>query len=146
MNEGKITTHSTAASEADSYCEFALEDTFDQLQSELNALKDILDFRDIHVDNTVRVVSDDLLEPLYKPGDYVGGTKCFREKINHAINTNCIVETKKGQICIGLLRKGSKDSLYCLTSACESSDEVQIFQDAELSWASPITWHLKQAG
>ena len=112
----------------------------------MDALREILNFREIHKDNTVRVVVDDILCPTYEPGDYVGGRRCYDQTIPQAVNNNCIVETKTGLICIGFLKKGSRQDQYTLIPSKDTPEKDHIIEDTELTWATPITWHLKHAG
>ena len=121
-----------------------LDETFIKLQNELDALREILNFREIHKDNTVRVVVDDILCPTYEPGDYVGGRRCYDQTIPQAVNNNCIVETEDGATYVRRVTKGRKNGTFNLSCINPTTKlpEYTIFS-VNLKSAAPILWHRK---
>ncbi len=98
-------------------------------------------FHELH-DHAVSLrVSDDGMEPVLLEGDYVAGTKLFKNDIKKAIGKDCIVMTEDGELLARRLVASDIPGLYDLQ--CRNFDskvKPLAIYNVGLIFAAPIVW------
>lgn len=103
---------------------------------------EISTFCNLHQNSIYLEVTDDGMEPFYKPRDYVAGVRYYDDNILEAVGKNCIIETQTGESYIRQLRPGKKAGHYnliCLNT--QTTAENLAIYDVEVVYAAPIIWH-----
>jgi len=81
----------------------------------------------------IHLIADEKLQPLYKPGDYVGGVLLPLEEFPGSVNKVCIVETDAGDSFVGTVAPGIKPGQYSLKS---------LSTDLTLCKIAPVELHV----
>lgn len=119
-----------------------------ELPSELNEdiciLREVETFKAINPNPIVVIISDDGMEPLYCPGDFVGGNVKSNEYIDRLIGENCIIETMQGDVIARKLLKGSKNKLYNLACINITTQQQPLIPDIKIKSAARIVFHRKK--
>lgn len=76
------------------------------------------------------------MEPVYRNGDVLIGTKRSGQDSRHLIGTDCIIETMLGKRYIKFVAKGSMRGRYNLKSYNPAHDDIR---DVQINWAAPIS-------
>ncbi|MBA2652578.1 MAG: hypothetical protein H0U73_09980 [Tatlockia sp.] len=111
---------------------------------EISMIKDANVFKESHSNAVLMIVSNDDMRPFYWPGDYVGGRMRFNEKIESAINKDCIVYLKNGERFFRRLIKNTSGG-YNLT--CLNPNEITtepVLYDVDIESVAPVIWHRKK--
>lgn len=118
-----------------------LDEVVDNLFVSEQAIQKEIDFFKTNNPNAVVImVSDDAMEPEYKPGDFIGGIKFIdRDKKSECVGYDCIAETTEGIFFRRLIKSEDKYLLACNNNRTSVSDPV-ISADSILSIA-PVIWH-----
>jgi len=108
-------------------------------------IEELMAFRALNKHAINFMVDDDAMLPHYQEGDYVAGTKRFKEKIKSLVGYNCIVQVNDGRIVMRNLQHGPRDGSFNLvpTNLQAKAKNAVIF-DVELASAAPIVWHRRK--
>lgn len=88
---------------------------------------------------TVVMVSDDAMEPIYKTGDYVGGSRLPDNKVETALGHDCIVEVTEG---IFFRRFIKRKQGYALTATNPMTSNVEpVLYVEKIISVAPVCWH-----
>src|SRR3990167_3633893 len=71
-------------------------------------------FKERYVEAMVFEVTDDSMIPYYRPGDFVGGIRCYAKDIPHLITKDAIVETQDGRTYFRRLGRSTIPGRYNL--------------------------------
>lgn len=107
-------------------------------------LVEIACFQKFNPSSVVMRVTDEMMAPLYKRDDYVGGIKISLPLAASAYKEPCIVELKDGTMLIRTLYPGKNKDLFnltCLNPADPSKNPFYL--DVELQGIYQIVWHRK---
>lgn len=87
---------------------------------------------------------DNSMEPAYRSGDYMAGTRLYQDDLDKAIGQDCIVQNDQGHIIVRRVEKGTQAGYYRLVAynptqltAEEEAVEQRLFS------AAPIVWHYR---
>lgn len=108
---------------------------------ELSMVRDANLFKESHATAVVMIVSNDDMRPEYWPGDYIGGRMRSAEKLDTAVNKDCIVYLKNGGRYFRRLIKNSSGG-YNLT--CLNPNEVTsepVLYNVAIETVAPVIWH-----
>jgi transcriptional regulator with XRE-family HTH domain len=109
-------------------------------------LKELNTFRQLNRDVLDMIIVDDGMNPFYQKGDRVAGKRYFGEAaVEAAIDRDCIVETKSGEILCRRVRKGRSESsinLQCLYT--DTTVKTPFLYDVDILSAAPVIWHRKE--
>jgi len=108
-------------------------------------LKELNTFRQLNRDVLDMLIIDDGMNPFYHKGDRVAGKRYFGEEaIKEAIDRDCIVETKSGEILCRRVRKGqSKNSFNLQCVHIDTTVKTPFLYDVDILSAAPVIWHRK---
>lgn len=115
----------------------------EEIAHEIEILKEVNNFRETNDDAEVRMVQDELMLPLYAPGDYVGGFKLIKSDFHHALDNHCIIETKTGEILIRTLEKANDSENFVFNSFNHNTQSKTNFSASKIQSIIPIVWHRK---
>lgn len=87
----------------------------------------------------VAIESDDM-QPTYRRGDILAGTRALGRNMDNLIGCDCIVETAAGERYIKILHRGSVRGAYTLRSL---DPRIQDEENVRLAWAAPIQMILR---
>lgn len=76
------------------------------------------------------------MEPVYRDGDILIGTKRFGADARALIGTDCIIETSLGKRYVKFIAKGSARGRFNLKSYNPAHEDIR---DVQINWAAPIT-------
>jgi DNA-binding transcriptional regulator YiaG len=109
-------------------------------------LKEVQFFLDTNPNSIVTLVTNDLMSPFYKIGDYVGGYKRSEGEIKNFINVNCIIESTTGIKLICRFLPTDKSKLYRIIYLNEPNQDDIITEDRliYIQNAAPIVWHRRK--
>jgi len=111
---------------------------------ELSMLRDANAFKENHSNAVIMIVSNDDMRPVYWPGDYIGGKMRFAEKIETAVNKDCIVYLKNGE---RFFKRLIKNSLGGYNLTCLNPNEVTsepVLYNVEIESVAPVIWHRRK--
>lgn len=77
------------------------------------------------------------MQPVYRDGDSVIGTRLRSQSLTKAIGKDCIIMTAKGEGYLKILRRGSKAGLFTLRSYNPAYDDIE---DVRINWVAPVKW------
>lgn len=109
-------------------------------KEEQKIIEELLAFKNHYKNTADLVVSDDGMNPLYLPGDYVAGIKRFKNDIETIVGFNCIVRLEDGTMLLRRLRKGSKPSLHSLFCINNETSSEPNLNNVALVSAAPVIW------
>lgn len=117
------------------------EECLDYQDDEICMIRDAHLFEKSYTNAIIMMVSSNEMSPVYTPGDYIGGKLRYGEDVDMAINKNCIVRLKNGDLIFRRLIKNQKKgyNLVCLNPS-EITEEPVLFQ-VEIEAAAPVIWH-----
>lgn len=101
-------------------------------------------FQKYNSSSAVLRVTDEMMAPLYKRDDYVGGVKISLSFASSAHKEPCIVVLKDGTQLIRILHPGKKKDLFnlnCLNPTDPSKNPFYV--DVDLKEIYQIVWHRK---
>ena len=108
-------------------------------------MEELMIFKKLNKDSIDFIVHDDAMLPHYQPGDYVAGTKRFKDKIKALIGYDCVVQTSDGQILMRNLQCGPRDDSFNLVPTnLQAKTKNTIIYDVKLASAAPIIWHRRR--
>lgn len=101
-------------------------------------------FKKNHQQALEHTVHDDAMEPFYQCGDVVIGSRYIGSDIDKLIERECIVFTKKGEVLLRHLKKGSLPNTYTLVTINPRTSVLEYAQhDVELMSAAPVMLIIK---
>ena len=106
-------------------------------------IKDIESFKKNNSQAIVRLISDDLMLPLYPPDAYVGGCKIFGNDIARLVGTNCIIKTEDGDEIVRRIQWKNKD-FYLLIGINLDLKENNV-KMKKIEYAAEIIWVRKRS-
>ena len=114
-------------------------------EAETNIItKEILLFRQHHENSIDIVVSDDTMQPNWKPGDYIAGVKRFQEDINDTIGKYCIVQTQEFGNLLRKVMPGDDPSLFNLTIInYMTKAKKPVLYNVPIISSAPVIWTRK---
>jgi len=118
------------------------------LSEETAIYQELQTFKKHNPNPIIITVSDDGMEPHYRTGDYVGGTRLFTaESIAPYLGQVCIVELSDHTILPRHIHPGRKPNTYTLSCTNHQSrgTSLNIFDTTIIS-AAPILWHRRKLG
>ena len=80
------------------------------------------------------------MQPSYRMGDVLIGTKMIGRHLDNLIGRDCICETLEGERYVKFLARGVKPGTFNLRSPDPSVKDVE---DVKLAWAAPIEMILR---
>lgn len=103
-------------------------------------IQDIESFKRNNVDPIVAIITDNSMSPKFNRGDYVGGSRVYKNAIENLIGCLCIVGLKEKT----LIRRitATKKSKYTLCSI--NQDPIitdPVITEVEIIYAAEIVWH-----
>jgi hypothetical protein len=104
---------------------------------EESILRDLQAFKDNNIDPVLLMVVDTAMAPLFKKGEYVGGSKKVGFEIQSMIHCDCIVETSSGLLLrrLGQHLGGDVYLLIALNQDAQYvSAPVAVLSAAEVVW------------
>ena len=116
------------------------------LQEEQAIYQELQTFKTHNPNPIIITISDDTMEPQFREGDYVAGTRLTRpEDIQKHLGEPCIVELSDHTIIARHLHGDSK--LGCYTLSCTNFRSKQApltISNAQIISAAPILWHRRK--
>ena len=113
-------------------------------QSMQNLSKMLNTFRAHNPDFIDLVVQDDLMMPMYAPGEYVAGNRKYLNDIESAASNVCIVQTAEHGHLLRYLKLGDEINLYHLVSINHESQISQAtLYNVEIISAAPVIWRYR---
>tara|TARA_Y200000002_G_scaffold382836_1_gene401574 strand:- start:8259 stop:8972 length:714 start_codon:yes stop_codon:yes gene_type:complete len=106
--------------------------------------KELLYFRQGN-DNAIDfIVKDESMAPVYMPGDYVCGSRFYRDDIAKLENDIAIVQTLEHGTLLRMIKPGDQIGLYHLYSLnVHGVYSNQMSLNVEILSAAPVKWHRK---
>lgn len=86
-------------------------------------------------DLAVVQVDTNEMQPVYRSGDVLAGTKAIGKNLDNLIGRDCIVETTTGEKYIKFLSRGQSANTFTLRSFNPAVDDVA---NVKVAWAAPI--------
>ena len=114
-------------------------------EAETNIItKEILLFRQHHPNSIDIVVSDDTMQPNWKPGDYIAGIKRFQEDINDTVGKYCIVQTQEYGNLLRKVMHGDDPELFNLTIInYKTKVKKPVLYNVPIISSAPVIWTRK---
>ena len=110
---------------------------------EESILNDISAFKKNNPTPVVIIVQDDSMMPIFKPNDYVGGTKVVNKEIKKLIGLNCIVEVSGKTVIRKIIME--KNNLYTLITLNQNHEiHASIMVDVKVESAAEIVWQRRR--
>lgn len=101
--------------------------------------KEIEFFCHINENAVVLRLPDDSMQPIYQPGDYVGGNQLDSQDIDQALGYDCIVEIPEGKFFRRFVERETGYALICLNPKTTHTEPVIYCQD--IISVAPVVWH-----
>ncbi|KTD08531.1 hypothetical protein [Legionella jamestowniensis] len=108
---------------------------------EISMVKDANLFKESHSNAVIMIVSNADMRPFYLPGDYIGGRLRNLDKIETAVNKDCIVYLRNGE---KFFRRLVKDTLGYYNLTCLNPSETTsepVLYNVEIESVAPVIWH-----
>lgn len=114
------------------------------IDDDICMLRELETFKAINPSPVSIVISDDGMEPLYSPGDFVAGNKKFGPDIRFLIGQNCIIETAQGDTLARKLLPGKSELFYSLGCINITTIQQPIIPNVKVRYAARIIFHRKR--
>lgn len=121
-----------------------LEITESENEEEISMIKDANIFKNSHNNAVIMMVSNDEMLPFYRAGDYVGGKLRLKNKIDTALNQDCIIYLKNGERFFRRLVKDyhGRYNLLCLNPTINTAEPVLF--NVEIESVAPVIWYRRK--
>lgn len=118
------------------------------LSEEAAIYQELQTFKKHNPSPIIITISDNAMEPYYRIGDYIGGTRlCTPEAIENCYGQACIIELCDHTILSRHLHPGRKPNTYTLSCTNHQSRNAPLnLFDVEIISAAPILWHRRKLG
>jgi hypothetical protein len=111
---------------------------------ELDMFSDAEYFKKKYKNAVVLMVPNNDMAPVYQTGDYVGGKMRQGKALESALNKDCIIQLKNGELHFRRLTQDSK-GLYNLSILnFQHTQNPPVIFHAEVESAAPIIWHRRK--
>ncbi len=108
---------------------------------EILANKEIEFFENNHKNSKVIIIDNNDMEPIYKPGDYIGGIELTKDEIKNLDNTDCIVLIKNdNSYLLRRVNKDEKGNFRLSILNLNSKNETPVIYNAKLEFIAPVIW------
>jgi phage repressor protein C with HTH and peptisase S24 domain len=118
------------------------EDNLDnELDDEISMLLDIEHFKKRHKNAVALIVSNDDMHPYYRCGDYVCGKLRYGDDIKSAVNKDCIIHLKNGDVFFRRVIQ-DKEGRYNLISLNPwGTTDSPVLYNVDIEALAPVILH-----
>lgn len=121
------------------------KDNIEANELDVSLKEELYIFQKYYLDITYVEISDDGMEPYYKPGDIVAGKNYYGNNIQDLVGKDCIIKLIDGTVLVRHIREDIGDSKYtviCLNVFTKVKEPL-IYR-VDIISAAPIIRHYKK--